>query len=246
MTDSVSKPLPLTETPEFKEAVAKAASEAARSAAEETAKTILASLAAQRQAAGPDAAPAPRDEMAWAEGLAMAIAQLTDQGTNRKRLAPEVVKQRTDAAARLQGLLIAAQADGRIAEYTLRNKTYLGHQVIEPFYMDPATKSPKPTRIEWAGMPNEAMVPINDTAREIFAAFSDSIGNVVTLAPRAAPFMTPNGLTINGIPPMRRDGQTQVPPVADNGLKIGHLEQRGQYKTVQVLGTIAEPARQTA
>jgi len=231
----------ITESPEFKAAVAAAAAEAVQG--------IMAALTAGREASGTAAAPAASIDNQFAEGLAMALAQLTDQGTSRKRVAPEVVRKRAEARALMENLIIQARAEGRVAKYQLRNKVYLDEVMVDPNWVNPASKAVEKTEIEWPGVPNEAMIPMNDTAKEIFSAYVDSIGSVVSVVPPVPQYVTPNGLTINGRAPARRGSNltsTGQDAPAGVGLRIGHKDVPGQYREINVLGTIAPAARQSA
>ncbi len=227
----------LTESPEFKAAVSEAAAEAV--------KGIMEALSAGRETHGTADAPAASIDNNFAEGLAMALAQLTDQGTGRKRVAPEIVRKRAQARALMENLIIQARAEGKSASYQLRNKVYLDEVMVDPNWVNPATKAAEPTVIEWPGVPNEAMVPMDETAKEIFAAYIESIGSVVSVVPPVPQYVTPNGLTVNGRAPARRT--TNMTSRGDAvGLRIAHKDTPGTYREINILGTVAPPARQSA
>jgi hypothetical protein len=231
----------ITESPEFKAAVAAAAADAVQG--------IMAALTAGREVHGTAELPAASIDNKFAEGLAMALAQLTDQGTGRKRVAPEVVRQRAEARSLMENLIIQARAEGRVPRYQLRNKVYLDEVMVDPNWVNPASKAVEKTEIEWPGVPNEAMVPMNEVAKEIFAAYIESIGSVISVVPAVPQYVTPNGLTINGRAPARRGtnltSTDQAAPVGQ-GLRVAHKDVPGQYREINVLGTIAPPARQSA
>ena len=232
----------LTESPEFKAAVSEAAAEAV--------KGIMEALTAGREAVGTTEAPAASIDNKFAEGLAMALAQLTDQGTGRKRVAPEIVRKRAEARQLMENLIIQARAEGRPAKYQLRNKVYLDEVMVDPNWLNPATKIAEPTQIEWPGVPSEAMIAVNDTAKEILGAYLDSIGSIVSVVPPVPQYVTANGLTVNGRAPARRStnltspGGSEAP--AGVGLRIAHKDAPGTYREINVLGTVAPPARQSA
>lgn len=190
---------------------------------------------------------ADRDDSTFAEGLAMAIAQLTDQGTGRKRVAPEIVEARAKARERMTGLIVEARAAGEIPSYQLRNKVYLDEVLVDPLYVDPATKNQKPTEIDWPGVPNEAMIPINDTAKEIHKAFIESIGSIAPEHQVAGkPFaVTAGGLVVKGGSSALRQVTAfrEHENVASEGLRIRGREAPGKHKEIRVLGTVHEPAR---
>ena len=206
--------------------------------------------------------------------LALAISQLTDQGGGRQRVAPEVIQRRNEARVRMTNLIIEARAEGRPATYTLRNKVVINERLIEPFWISSDHKS-HPTEIDFGGVPNEAMVPVNDTAKEIFTAFKESIGATVggkgkdghVLPGDDALAITPGGVVVRNsavtvtmgqkASPDRPawNGDGPMPAYEDapqtNGnpnyepLRVHNDSEKGQYKDVRVLGTIAAPARQT-
>jgi hypothetical protein len=229
--------VPLTETAEFKDAVQAAASKAAAE--------ILASLKANQEGQ-----TRPGDSN-FAEGLALAIAQLSSQGTGRaKPVAPEVLKARTDARELMTKLLVEARSQGNVPTYELRNKVYLAETMIEPVFIDPATKEQRPTSIDWQGVPNEAMIPTNDIARAIHEAFSNSIGVVVIdsskhLKPEHLS-VTAGGLVVraggHAMRPMQVGGG-QADPNAAEGLRVHGRTPGAKTKTIAVLGTVASPAR---
>jgi hypothetical protein len=229
----------ITESPEFKAKVAEAAAEAV--------KGILGTLQLGRESHGTADAPAASIDNKFAEGLAMALAQLTDQGTGRKRVAPELMRKRAEARELMENLLIEARASGKVPKYTLRNKVYLDETLVDPMWLNPATKIAEPTVIEWPGVPNEVMSPENEVAKDIHGAYMESIGSVVKVVTELPAYMTPNGLTVNGRAPARRTNNNGVgeAPVGQ-GLKRPQMDAPGNGdKLINVLGTVAAPARQS-
>lgn len=228
----------ITKTPEFQAAVAAAATEAAA----EILKTL--------QQSGQEK---PGD-VSFAEKLGLAIAQLSHQGTGRgKPVSPELLRARDEARARMTDLIVQARAEGHVAIYQLRNKVYLDEVMVDPVYIDPASKEQRPTEIEWPGVPNDAMVPVNDTAKAIHAAFSESNGVVqIDHSKQLRPEIfgvTPGGLVVRGaghaLRPMQVGNQDRSAPPQGEGLRVarGPSNPTGRQKTINVLGTIAAPAR---
>lgn len=175
-----------------------------------------------------------------AEGLAMAIAELNDQGTGRKRVAPETVKKRSDARERMTELIHAARARREIPTYILVNKVVLDEQLIEPMWIAP-DKSVKRTEIGWPGVPNEAMKPLNAVAEDIFAAFLESIGSAGPQENRNLR-VSPNGVVY-------MDGRSRQPARTiveqepnGEGVQVLGRGDGGVRVTKQVLGTWAAPA----
>ena len=229
---------PVTEnfvdTEEFKLAVAEAAKLAARSAVEEFQTELIARAGTSSLG----------DETNLISRLALAIGEISDQGTSRKRVAPEILAARAAAEVRMVERLMKARADGEKPEYRLISKTWLNERMIEPFRVG-ADKIPVPTEIIWTGKPNDAMRPINDVAKEIFAEFRAATGRVEAIsgADNRPLFVTAGGLIVKGDPPARRT-VAAVHEFADD------LEQRApndpRVDLVHVLGTIHPPARQNA
>ena len=243
MTESQQHPAGFVETPEFQAAVAAAASKAV--------EDILAKIEA---AAAANRVSAPQqDNVGLAEALAMSIAEISDQGTNRKRVAPEVLQQRAKSRDTMMELLIEARATGRVPIYHLRNKVYLDEMLVDPVYMS-SDKRQMPTEIHWPGVPSEAMIPVNDIAKEVHAYFVSSIGS---LDPKhqikSEPlFTTAGGLVVQGRPTATRAARGTI--VGDGlpggveggeGLTVGHRGAPGHFSAVNVLGTVARPAMQT-
>lgn len=220
---------------------------------EERVLSLVPTLVAQMQAARGDTPAASIEQpsvanssdMAFAEKLAMAISQLTDQGTGRRRVAPEIIEQRAKAREKMGHLIIKARAEGLMPSYKLRNKVYLDEVLVDPVYMDAATKTPKPTEIDWPGVPNEAMVPVNDSAKEIYAAFMEAIGSVVKVVSEDTFGVTVNGLVVkNGAVQPRRALPSGDHQATSQGLNIKHKQNVPvEQREVRVLGTVAPPAR---
>ncbi len=248
------KPRPaVTDTPEFQAAVARVANEAVQAA--------LSGLAPKMEAAGLPVV----GSQDWMQTLAVTLAEIGSQGTGRKTVAPHILKQRENARELMVNLIIKARAEYQMAraennsglakkwspQYQLRNKVVLAERVIEPFWIT-SDKKTKPTEIDWFGVPNEAMVPINDTAKEIHTAFMDSIGTVERVVPEERLGVTPGGLVVRNAAvtdTMAKRTTGEAPHVgdgkSDDGLVIHHENEPGRYKAVHVLGTVQEPARQT-
>lgn len=122
--------------------------------------------------------------------MAMSIAEVGDQGSGRRRVAPAVMAARSAAKDRMTSsitkfmdIVRAAQArnDRRTVElnyphYRATGKMYLGDTMIEPYTVDPVTKLPKSVDIYWLGPPNPNLSPINAPAEEIYRHFCDWVG----------------------------------------------------------------------
>lgn len=239
----MSEPNDFTSTVEFQAAVQKAAAQAAQEAVDK----IMAAMALK------NAQASTGGDTFSAEALAMAIAALTDQDTNKKRVAPEEIARRNAARDKMHELLQKARATGQRPEYRLTAKVYLSERFIEPYTLGDDKKT-RPTEIIWPGVPNEAMQPLNDCAKEIFAAFKESIGGStgrVKGESTKGHWVTPGGVVVKGDAPRRREvGDGQDPASYFNGddvsVKNADLGSPNDPTAthVRVLGTIAPPARQ--
>lgn len=233
----------ITDTEEFKTAVAKAASDALAE--------ILPSLKEARQNHG---TADDGSDPTWMRALAMEISQLTDQGTGRRRVAPEILRSRQMAREKMTKLIVEARAAGKKATYRVRTKTHLADRVVEPFWIA-ADHTAQPTMIDWDGVPNEAMVPENKVATAIHEAFMASIGSSVKVVPEDALAITPGGLVVHGGAAGLSSGKRQVQrpeanhtgdASAEQGLNIHNKNAPGRFVEKRILGSIADPARQTA
>lgn len=243
---------PVTETPEFKEALSAAVTV-------ELAK-ILPDILAKVTPAGATASSA---DNSWAEKMAMAIAQLTEQRDDRRFVPPEVLRARQAARDKMIDLILqergawaearergdAAEMSAHMPTYRLLNKVFLDETLVEPFWID-ANHRAQPTVIDWPSIPNESMQPMNDAARTIHDAFRNSIGNIAERDKIVEKplHVTRGGLVVKGPPPrgVPRTGAepTIMPETPGEGLRIKH-RQADQFKEINVLGTIHAPARQS-
>lgn len=196
---------------------------------------ILGTLNTAREGAG---TTAQGGDMQFAQGLALAIANLANQGQNAKvYVDPAVLAERAEARERMTDAIIAAQAENRLGRYQLRSKVFLNERLIEPFWMDKQTS--RPTEIEWSGVPSEAMVPLNETAKEIHKLFLASIGSKTDLyTPDGKAKLTPRGhVVIHGRPAAAR---ATAPGYTDSlNLPSG----RTPDGLLHVLGTVVAPVQ---
>ena len=242
---------PMVGSPEFAEAVQAAAAEAAQ--------RIVAELLAKQASAD----HSPSGDLAWARGLANAMAEIADQGAGRaqQRVPAEEMARRTAARERMTQLLIDVRARGMRPVYQLRDKVeldvydngrYVGRAIVEPIWIG-TDRLHYPTEIEYDQVPNEEMVPLDDEAKAIYAAFMESIGNppydpkplgvthggaVIRGGAAAALFQSTGGRL--GIAP--GDAGHDRPA---GGATI-RRHQPALTKTTHILGTLHPPARENA
>src|SRR5260221_9010201 len=127
----VAPPADISDTPEFQMALAKATSEMHDRIVGE----VRSILAAER-AAGVAKPISDQGELErFARAIAASTAEMADQGTNRKRVAPEILEARAQSHKRMHELLESAQKLKGTARplYRVRAKCYLGDRLIEPF-----------------------------------------------------------------------------------------------------------------
>jgi hypothetical protein len=154
----------------------------------------------------------------------------------------------------MTNLIVEARAAKKTATYRVKAKILLADRVVEPFWIA-SDHTAQPTIIDWDGVPNEAMVPENKTATAIHKAFMESIGNSARVVPEDALAITPGGLVVHGGAAGLSSGkrQVQVPEAKhtgdaspEGGLNIHNKNAPGRFVEKRILGTIADPARQTA
>lgn len=226
-------------SPDVQAAITKAAAEAATAAVTEFAKSAVAPP------------PSVGDAGQLFSQMALAIAEISDQGTSRKRVAPEVLARREAAAKRCHELIMKARASDLKPEYRVVSKIYFNERLIEP-YRRQSDKSVVPQEIIWTGVPNDALRPANEIAHEIFAAFRESVGGAVELKPISGPnggqaamdtrplWMTPGGLVVKGDAPPK----AWVAPAIDFDSSLEFKDNNDPNAAeVHVLGTIAAPAK---
>ena len=224
------------ETQEFKDAVAAAAEQAATKAA---AATIAMLSKAQSS---------PLDATSLVEQLALAISDLSHQGDpSRKPVDPKVLAERRAATDRMNVLIAEAMAlpkgDPRAPKYRTRSKLMFHDTEITPYYRDPGTKKMVPREFWWRSEPNDAMVPVNDFAKRIYAEFRLSRGNRADYdkSVRFQTWVSDKGLIIEGTAPRRRE--VSEADATSPRLEIGRPDDPNA-EFINVLGTSHEPARQ--
>lgn len=208
---------------------------------------LTARLAAQREAHGTE--PQSGDN-ALMRQLAMAIAEVSDPGNQRKRVSPEIMEARRAGVLRMESLVMDYAARGVVPEYELTRAVYLAEELVPATYTD-RDHVQRRTRIEWPGIPNEGMLPYNEAAREIHGAFMQSIGGATKNVTRESPMLSGKDTTgsQSGLKVMHKPEVQQGSPVGkprNSGVtKVGR-RQAGDVVETNVLGTVAEPARQNA
>ena len=178
------------------------------------------------------------------EMLALAISDASDEKRGRERIGPEEQAKRIRAREAMELLITETVAAAVQPTYNLTQKCYLGERIIEPFWLDRATRMTRPTEIGWWGVPNEFMHPTNAQAEAIHALFLTSIGGREKRGQNLR--VTPGGLTVRsgGLSP---EGGRDTAPRVGRDLTEPMIKGRGAEQTYveqRILGTLMPPARQ--
>ena len=253
------KAVPVTETPEFQMALAAATTRIADDLRAEM-KTIMAG--AVSKGAGDS------DALSMARMIASSIAQMADQGTGRKTVAPEILEARRMAQEEMGRLLMAARElpKGDRPRYRLTAKLYAKDRVVDPYHRDSRTKQLVPTEVIFMSVPNLAMRPLNPTAKAIFKAFMGMANNGQSevMQDFKPVWVTDSGVIVAGTPPQTKSahgGELDIDYSFDDDLmsdipnpvgqgegddNLGIITQDDPRRdTIHTLGTIAPPARRT-
>ena len=240
--------VPITETPEFKFAVA----EAARVAAAEATAAAIAHFAASQPTASDGATPS-MDAQDLLRGLALAIAEMSHQGDKRdKPVDPKVLAERRAGQERMEAMFVEIASLPKnhpsVPRYKCRSRCVLHDRVIEPYKRDDATKKAVPVEFPWRLEPNDAMVPVNEMAERVYAEFRASRGNkhgkdgYAKNEVRRAIWITDKGRIIEGAPPVRREIKAENGEIDDFEIADDPFDPNASH--VRVLGTSHPPARQ--
>lgn len=181
----------------------------------------------------------------FARQLATAIGEISDQGNKIRRVAPAELEKRRMARERMEDLLISARADGTVPEYELSAAVYLDEQLVSPTYVD-RNHIARRTQIAWPKVPNEHMRPTNQSAKNIFAAFMESIGGP-TSAVRKPDDVLVEQADESGLKVLHQGERREVAHVSKprmHDLQIINRNLPGTMVETHVLGSVSAPARQ--
>lgn len=188
--------------------------------------------------------------------LTVAIAGVSPDGANRRVIPPVEADRRKAAQDRMGALLISNRENRVKPHYKVVKKTVLDGFELEPWVPGQNGKFVE-NEIIWRGAPNTAMRPVNDEAKEVYAAFLESIGGTtkdasgaqdlpawvgmggLTMASNVPRSMAKNGLVVDAPAPMELSDLMPVNSVVSS-------VDDPNAELIPVLGTIAEPARRTA
>lgn len=224
----------VTQTPEFQALVDRAVTAAVDAA---VARALAANPA--------PAAPAASIELsAILSNLAMQISDLTNQGTGVKPVDPALIRAREEAHSEMWRLIHKARDEGKTASYRLKGKVFIGEEVTEPTFVRHSDRTHQPTEVDWDLVPNTSMEPINDTAREIYAAFERSIAGTLRPVREQQGFFLKGSMIVKqgenfggvGATPDEMRAAMAVEQIASTGLRVHQRDVAG-YETQQILGT---------
>lgn len=196
------------------------------------------------------------DDKNFVSALALQLAELTGQGSGRIYVAPEIVEARRQAFERLKALLVQLRVEKQMPAYRLTNKVQLnlgptlGEVLIDPLYRD-NTRIVQSTEIDWPGIPNNAMFPINEAAERVFAEFSAWTGTAPKAEADEYLAVTSHGAVVRGEAAgvlLRNDrprgglgelgGAAADPDAPAAGIR---RKDPAPKRLVQVLGTLTKP-----
>lgn len=238
--------VPMHERPEFKQAVA------------ESAAIVVQALLAKGVTPVPGqpvAESTPQMTELFRE-MAMSISEISDQGTNRKRVAPEILAKRQSAGDRMFELLGEVADKVKVAretgdeetaaawlpEYRVVAKINFNERLVEPFRTG-ADKQPVANEIYWMGPPSDALLPLNAIAKKIFGHYREWLGTTIGVPTQdnRPVWVTAGGMVVKGDAPAKRFVAPPVEFKDELGIKTNGSDPRA--KLINVTGTVAEPAR---
>ena len=249
-TDLKAKPLEDEAAKLAEAALIEAQIEAKVQARFERLEAKLLAVAAEQEATGMVPGPIQPDSgiKALLENLSMAFAEVSAQGVGvQKPIAPDLLRARAASMEEMIALLKKARDEGLTPTYRLRSPVYFDEAYVIQHWTD-SDHVQQPTDIDWPGAPNLAMVPLNEIATQIMAAFKGTLANTLGGGPSRAEELSAfrGGLNVKGPKKVAKQagpaGQFDADPSSYQGLKIKHKGARGQGKLTHVLGTISPPA----
>lgn len=119
------------------------------------------------------------------KSIALEMARMTGSVDGKEYVDPEIIQARNESRKKMNTLIdihrerYSRSQDRRdMPAYRLVNKFFVGKKLLEPSIIGRGGVY-APRIIGWQDAPNEAMVPVNQPAREIYDAFKASIGIVL-------------------------------------------------------------------
>lgn len=141
---------------------------------------LIAELTKVRSDLGPAAAPVTAESSITTksvlEGLAHAMAKASDPGNKRRILAPEVVEERNLARKAMVEAILKYDAMGEVPVYKLIRSVFINDTLIAPQFPNPQTHAMEDQEIDYPNIPNQAMVPVSESAKVVHGHYLRSIG----------------------------------------------------------------------
>lgn len=125
------------------------------------------------------------------ESLAAAFVRQANPKGKNLPVDPVVAQARKEARRRMIAILERAKANGDVPIYIVKAKMFLNNTKIDPEFRNEGTKKFHATKIRWDRTPNQAMVPVNEIAKEVFAEYERSIGSPNVEGMPDAPWKNP-------------------------------------------------------
>ena|ERR1700691_6115938 len=103
----------------------------------------------------------------WMQNLALEVAKAGSQDTYRQIVPPEELERRHKARLEMEELILESQNEPELPRWRLKDKMHINNVLLHPAQNQ---------NMSFLGIPNEAMLPIDDLAKRIYALFMMSIG----------------------------------------------------------------------
>lgn len=258
--ETMTEPTPITETAEFKVALAEMAAKQSADFEQKMSefRASIADTIAQAVANG--SVPAtmhgqPTELRSMLSDLTVAITSATEQPGGRKPVSPIEAERRQKAWDKMGERVMLVVKNREKPHYEVASRTHLAFQMIEPWTQNAAGKSVR-TEIIWNGVPNNSLRPVNDVAREVYALYLEGVGGS-TADPSGRKEM-PAYMGVGGVIYANSPSQSMAAHGtldAPQPMELSDLLPTNQIITsvddpnatyVPTLGTIAPPAERTA
>lgn len=194
-----------------------------------------------RLTAGVAAAPADGEsDRKLAASLAHAMIEASATPAKRAALiTPEQRAEREIARKEMIDLIIANNAKGIVPVYRVTQKTFLAETLVDPQFRDPQTKQMVNQEINWRGIPNQAMAPVDEHAKVVHEAYLRSIGRNAGINQNTPSQWVTSGKELLRAGPV--PASSPIPGQAPGGdpRRLGAMQ---GATTIRLLGSTAEPA----
>ena len=178
--------------------------------------------------------------------LVVNMKKMMDPQSQKRVFSPQEMESMEGAREEMIRLLIRANEEGEVPVYALRSKVYLGERKIEPQYLDTRTNKMVTQEIKWPRIPNEGMIPVNEIAARVHAAFMASIGGASMNKNVASQFVLNKNFVMQQAPTDAMDvGNAPPEDIRQDARRVG-ADPIDYSKPINILGTVAAPVTPTA